>query len=81
MEIDQGALVAIILFVVAQVILSIRQGARQAALIESLKDFAGDTKRRFETQDQIISKHQDQLSDHGAKLGHVFGHLGIKDRS
>ncbi len=81
MEIEQSALVAIVLFVAAQVILSIRQGARQAALIESLKEFAGDTKRRFETQDQIIAKHQDQLSEHGAKLGHLFGHLGVRDHS
>ena len=79
MEIDPSAMTAIVLFVVAQVILSIRQSAKQSALIDSLKEFTVDTKKRFDNQDQIIANHGDTLTKHSTKLGHLFGYMRIKD--
>lgn len=72
-------IVAIGLALLAQVALTIRSDARQsqaqADLTKTVAEFTKDTKRRFDSVDQIILGHTERLHTHGERIGYIEGRV------
>ncbi len=75
MEIEQSTMVALIIFLATQAIALVVASFKQSVVIKSLEQFSVETKRRFDKQEQILSKHTDQLTEHSRQIGNISGKL------